>query len=62
MKDVDKIVEILDEVYEKSSIELSLKMGLGDESADEIKALLPKLDKFPIKHNHYSSSIRKAAV
>ncbi len=50
LKDADRIVEILDEVFEKSSIELSLKMRLGDESADEIKALLPKLDKFPIKN------------
>lgn len=50
IKNADAIVEILEKAFEQSKLDVSLKMRLGDESADEIKALLPKLDQFPIKN------------
>lgn len=50
IRETEKIREILDEVFSKSNIEISIKMRLGNESPQEIEQLLPLLDAYPIKH------------
>jgi len=50
IKNAEKIIEVLEKVKAESSIEVSLKMRLGNESNEEIEHLLPLLENYPIKH------------
>jgi len=48
--DIDGIEKILEEVFLKTRMTISIKIRLGYESSDEIFQLLPILDKFPLKN------------
>lgn len=48
--DFVKIENILEKVYEKSDITVSMKMRMGYENSDEILRTLPVLEKFPLKN------------
>lgn len=50
IREAEKVTAILDEVFAKSDIEISIKMRLGNESPQEAELLLPLLDAYPIKH------------
>ncbi len=48
--DFIKIEQILQEVYEKSDITVSMKMRMGYENSNEILNTLPILEQFPLKN------------
>lgn len=50
IQDYKKINSILEEVYNETDIDISIKMRLGLNSNQEILKVLPILDKFPIKN------------
>ncbi len=45
----EKLETILTSYFEKSSLELSIKLRVGLHSSEEIKQLIPVLNKFPLK-------------
>lgn len=49
MKDSSLIEQILEKVFNKSAIEISVKLRLGYDSKEEIYSVLPVLKKFPVK-------------
>lgn len=50
IQDYKKINSILEEVYNETDIDISIKMRNGQNSNQEILKVLPILDKFPIKN------------
>ena len=50
IKDIDGVERILDEVFTKADIKISIKTRLGYESPGEIFQLLPVFDKYPIEN------------
>lgn len=50
LKNPAKIDSILDQVFKKSDIPISIKMRLGDESDKDILEVLPVLEKYPLKY------------
>jgi tRNA-dihydrouridine synthase B len=44
----EKIIQILEEVQQKSSLNIGIKMRMGYEDTSDILTLLPQLDQFPL--------------
>lgn len=50
IKETETVDHILEKVFQNTDLEISIKIRLGYETDDEIFALLPVLDKYPLKN------------